>query len=269
MLGVCRSQAFSFRLRHNMSWSFSQRTKVAESVVLVVDIVRPVERLKVWTLQYDLLVTWDSSKIWINCKQRRFIEVKVVVFLQWILLSIQRHGKRHRSINDIWLWSSAPKIPAVYKMSLSRLCSKVASKVVTQVDEVLTPNLNDCVTVFRTISWVDASDMKLIIVSVGQTAWCIVKVSCERYCQGDNLGMVIYGRSIALDTNAQFFFFASLFFVVKGRWLFRALDVVSIDNFTVFAKLALWIGIGLNKRTKIAHAHRHLSISSDWAASWC
>jgi hypothetical protein len=54
-------------------------------------------------------------------------------------------------------------------MSLGGLGTEIASEVISEIKEVLAPNLNNSITVLRSISWIDAINDEAIVISVWET----------------------------------------------------------------------------------------------------
>lgn len=86
-------------------------------------------------------------------------------------------------------------------MSFGTLGTEVASEIISKIDEVLTPDLDSSVAIFRAVSRVYASNYRLLVVSEWVAGVSVVKFACQTHCERNNLSLVLLRRAFALDTN--------------------------------------------------------------------
>ena len=62
--------------------------------------------------------------------------------------------------------STAPEESGTDEIGFCTSGTEVASEIITEIEEVITPNLNDCVTVLWSVPWIDVGDLDWLVVPV-------------------------------------------------------------------------------------------------------
>lgn len=76
-------------------------------------------------------------------------------------------------------------------MGLGRLGTEVAPEIVTKIQEVFTPNLNDSVSILGTISWIDGGHMQLVVVPVRHAGGCVIEVASQTHSEGNDFCKIL------------------------------------------------------------------------------
>jgi hypothetical protein len=111
--------------------------------------------LEVSTSNNNSVSTSISSIVRYKFHDLRPVIVPKFNFIFRILLLVQRNWKRDWLFNDIWKRRDASDISRINEMSDNTFLSKVTSCVFIKVQKVFSPNLNECLTILGTISWID------------------------------------------------------------------------------------------------------------------
>lgn len=158
--------ASGFSARFDKSWLLSEGSKNAESIVGVVDVVHEVERHEVVSSQGDRGSSTKWCEIW-----NELLNVGVVIipeldiFLR-VLLSVKRNREWLSSLDDIRMCGSAPNETSGYKIGFCTPSTEVASEIISKIVEVASPDLDDCVTILGSVTWIDVRNGNLFIVSI-------------------------------------------------------------------------------------------------------
>jgi hypothetical protein len=81
---------------------------------------------------------------------------------------------------------SAPQEGVGDEIGFRTPSTEVASEIVTKIQKVVTPDLDDCVTMFRSITWINIGNENIIIVSVWQRRKDIVEFTRKRNTEGND-----------------------------------------------------------------------------------
>jgi len=159
----------------------SEGTPVTESVIPVVHIYFPVEWLEGATPYADDCATAHWTVVRRNLVNAWIVIVPVDEVLEGILLSIHGHRKRHASTYYIRPGSSAPNVVFVDKVSFGTTRTEIAPEIVTEVKEVLAPDLYYGVSIFWSVPRINTLNHNLLIVSVWRARVDVIKSAGERY----------------------------------------------------------------------------------------
>lgn len=119
------------------------------------------------------------------CDSRPWIVPKVNVILR-ILLIIERNCKWNRFFNNIREWWNTNHIVWINVGSNNWLGTKSTSSILIEIKEIFSPYLDYCLSIFRSISWVNSVDSCGRIVSIGYWIGNIWKITAYTDCKCNN-----------------------------------------------------------------------------------
>ena len=194
------------------------------------------------------------------------IVVPILDIIYRILLSIQRYGKWLSLAYNFWKGWSAPKECWRNKVSLGCSRTEVASEIVTKIQEVLTPNLNDSVTVLWSITWINVSDNWWVVVSIWQWRINILELSSKRNTERNDFGLSVLWRVLAQNTSVVSVLL--VFFLIESWWSLRAFDPFTSHNIVIAAKSAFWFWEYIRKFLHTISSDNYSSLTCRWSVSW-
>lgn len=166
MHGVRWTDALGLGGADHSSVCLTELSPVAEGVVSVVDVESPVEGHEARPLEDNLGVSRHWSVVWLDPRDLWFVVVPVAEWLQGILLPVEGNREGHRPLHDVRVSGTAPDRPRALVVGLRTVCTKVAPEVLSEVEEILTPDLDHRVSVLWAIPWVDSANCEWLVVPV-------------------------------------------------------------------------------------------------------
>jgi len=172
---VCWTDALGLGGADHSSVCLTELSPVAEGVVSVVNVQSPVERHEARPLEDNLCVSRHGSVVWLDPCDLWFVVVPVAEWLQGILLPVEGYRERHGPLHDVRVSGTAPDRPRALVVGLRTVSTKVAPEVLSQVEEMLTPDLDYRVSILWTIPRVDSANPKRLVVPVRKTRVDVVE----------------------------------------------------------------------------------------------
>lgn len=167
-------------ITYHLCLHFTKLVPYAEGVVSIVDVGGPVEGHEATSFECDVGPTGNGAEIGLKLLDHWVIVVPEAEPLQCVLLSVQGNREGHLFAHDRRLRRSAPNERVGDELRLRTLGTEVAPEVISQIEEVGTPYLNDGVTILGTVTRVKRVNSGRLVVSVGPGRVHIVKLAGER-----------------------------------------------------------------------------------------
>ena len=151
--------------------------------------------------------------------------------------------------------------------SFARFCTDWACCIFTEVDKVLTPNLDCCISILWSKSWFDGSHVRSFVIVELSRGRNITEVTWERYRKFNWFGFKACWTVFTLQANCISIGLVTLLFI--NFWSFcRTIYVGCLDNHIISSKSAFWIWVGLCVNTKWTASYCYSSITSHWTVWW-
>jgi hypothetical protein len=97
---IRRGNALCFCLTKYLCRHFAERSEAAESVILVVNVVGPIKRLKILSNKCNLASSFDRAEVVGDSEDVGGVVIPHFMLFFRILLSVKRHGYWHCPSND-------------------------------------------------------------------------------------------------------------------------------------------------------------------------
>jgi len=157
------------------------------------------ERIKVISRKNDLIAAIIWSFIRGNLCNWRSVIVPKVYELRSVLLTIKGDRERYCFFNNIWFWGKAIHVIWIHKYRLNWFWSKIASCKLVEIEKVISPDLNSCISIFYSISWIDSWNNGVFVVSESDGIFEVWEISSQRNRKGNNLVSSSCRRVLTLE----------------------------------------------------------------------
>ena len=160
-------------------WNFTNVFKHAESIVVICNHWVISERMEISTLKENLCASSIWTTVWYQrCDGwLRIVPVKECVL--WILLIIEWNSKGNRFFYDIWKWRYTNHVIWINECGCHWFSSERASCVLIKIQEVLSPNLDNRLSILWAVSRIDGEDLCRLVISEGDRVCDILEVACQ------------------------------------------------------------------------------------------
>jgi len=263
--GVLWTQASGLCWWDDLSWGLSKCSPQTESIIGIVNVIKEIERIEIVTFKSNLLFSSEWTKFRLKLLDCWVIVVPKFNVLLGVLLSIHGDWERHWLTSNIWCGWSAPKESICYIICLGRSRTEIASEIISKIKETISPDLNVCITISWSVSWIDVGYVTWFIISIWKGWVDIVEFTWEWHTHSNNFSFVVWVSRFAYDTGV--IFGGQMFSFVESIWSLWASDVVCLDNLGISTKSTFGVWEKVNNIFKTFSSNVDIGTTGDWSTS--
>lgn len=179
---------------------FGQVLEHTEGIIWIVDALI-FEWMEVSTFQEYLGASWIWTSVRLEfCDCGPWVVPEEEIVFR-VLLVVQRDRKGNRFLDHIWKWRHADHVIWIYEGSHHWFCTECAPCVLIEVQKVLSPDLNNSLTVLWTISRVNSEHSCRWVVSEGHWVAHVREVSRQTDRKGNYFSLARCRTIITLKTG--------------------------------------------------------------------